>query len=549
MVSFLSIGLLAHSECISGNCSNGKGIYSFTDGSLYEGQFKNRLFHGKGTMKYANGNVYIGNWVKNKRVGKGQLTFANGDQYRGDFENNQFWGIGTYRYADGDTYSGAWANNLANGKGVFSFASKERYEGELVNGKFNGVGAFFYADGTVFIGNWKDNKKHGEGKMHFPSGEKLCGIWVEDELEDRQFANKSEQVTKFKPNEEQLIQEYWKDCSNSFCHREIGQLDYRDGSYWQGSFIDGQPAGQGTMFYSGGNRYMGEIASHAPNGEGIMYFANGQIIGGIWKDGYLIKQKPLTEIKTKPKREKRADVDESVKIWAVIVGVASYTHMPSLRYTDDDAYQIFAFLKSPEGGALPNDQIKLLIDENATRQNILAAMNEVLLKADENDVVLMYYSGHGLPGMFLPIDFDGYKNSLQHEEVLEIFNRSKAKHKLCIADACHSGSLLASRTPFKNRIKQFYDVYEKTRGGTALIMSSKSQEVSLEASGLRQGVFNHYLIRGLQGEADYNDNKIVTVSELYDFIDDGVRNYSKDKQKPSIAGNYDPEMPLSNVRY
>lgn len=39
--------------------------------------------------------------------------------------------------------------------------------------------------------------------MHFPSGEKLSGIWVEDELEDRQFANKSEQVTKFKPNEEQ----------------------------------------------------------------------------------------------------------------------------------------------------------------------------------------------------------------------------------------------------------------------------------------------------------------------------------------------------------
>jgi hypothetical protein len=100
LVSFLSIALFAHSECTSGNCSNGKGIYSFTDGSLYEGQFKNRLFHGKGTMKYANGNVYIGNWVKNERVGKDQLTFVNGDQYRGDFKNNQFWGIGTYRYAD-----------------------------------------------------------------------------------------------------------------------------------------------------------------------------------------------------------------------------------------------------------------------------------------------------------------------------------------------------------------------------------------------------------------------------------------------------------------
>ena len=80
-------------------------------------------------------------------------------------------------------------------------------------------------------------------------------------------------------------------------------------------------------------------------------------------------------------------------------------------------------------------------------------------------------------------------------------------------------------------------------------MCSKSEKVSLEASGLRQGVFSHYLIRGLQGEADYNDNKIVTVSELYDFIDAGVRDYSMDKQKLSIAGNYDQEMPISNVRY
>ena len=79
--------------------------------------------------------------------------------------------------------------------------------------------------------------------------------------------------------------------------------------------------------------------------------------------------------------------------------------MPPLRYTDDDAYQVYAFLKSPEGGALPDKQVRILIDEQATRQNILDAMRTIFLRADENDVVMFYFSGHGLKGAsFIPVD-------------------------------------------------------------------------------------------------------------------------------------------------
>jgi hypothetical protein len=551
ILSALFFFSFSQAQCVEGNCYNGFGVYKFKDGSLFRGNFLKSKLQGYGKMKYSNGNIYEGEWRNDLKSGKGTMRFTNQDSYAGNFRDDKFWGKGIYRYNSGDIYDGSWVNGKAHGKGKYIFADKEKYEGDFFKGLFEGVGAFYYSDGSIFIGNWKNNKRNGEGKLHYKDGRKIAGFWKDDQMVDESNGLTNTAIKEKDQNDYEnngsIRKRYWRNCNNSHCHQESGELNYQDGSVWQGEFLNGQPHGVGVLKYADGNKYEGEVADHAPNGEGVMYFSSGQVVGGTWNNGYPIRKKQRVE-KKQSEQIVEVDYDDDVKIWAVIVGVSSYAHMPSLKYTDDDAYQIYAFLKSPEGGALPNDQIRLLIDENATRQNILAGMNDVLLKADENDVVLMYYSGHGLPGMFLPIDFDGYSNNLSHKEVLDVFKNSKAKHKLCIADACHSGSLLASRSPFNQQMEEFYQEYNNTSGGTALIMSSKSEEVSLETSGLRQGIFSHYLIRGLNGEADNNKNDIVTVTELFDFISIGVKQYTRNAQQPSIAGNYDENMPVSTVR-
>jgi uncharacterized caspase-like protein len=223
--------------------------------------------------------------------------------------------------------------------------------------------------------------------------------------------------------------------------------------------------------------------------------------------------------------------------------------MPVLRYTDDDAYRFYAFLKSLEGGALPDEQIRVLIDESATHEGILSNVKEVFSQAGPKDLIIFYFSGHGLNGSFLPIDFDGYNNKLTHEEVAGLFNSSKAKYKLCVADACHSGSLFAMRGPEPEPVlSQYYQQLAKSVSGTALIMSSKGEESSLESAGLRQGVFSHFLIRGLKGEADKNKDHVVSVQELYDFVFTNVRDYTGNRQSPVIKGTYDPAMPVSVTR-
>ncbi|WP_338762372.1 caspase family protein [Bernardetia sp. ABR2-2B] len=238
------------------------------------------------------------------------------------------------------------------------------------------------------------------------------------------------------------------------------------------------------------------------------------------------------------------------RVWAVVVGVASYTAMPTLRYSDDDAYQMYAFLKSPEGGALSDNQITLLVDENATKSQIINSLNQKFQAASENDLVIFYYAGHGLEGSFIPYDYNGTESTkLLHKDVQDIFTSCKAKNKLFIADACHSGSSSENlRGNVKATMDKYYQALAKTSGGTALMMSSKAEETSLENKTIRQGVFSYYLIRGLKGEADFNADKIVSVRELFDYVQTQTRQYTNYRQNPELYGLFDPNMPIGAVR-
>ncbi|MBK8670243.1 MAG: hypothetical protein IPN89_12615 [Saprospiraceae bacterium] len=103
---------------------------------------------------------------------------------------------------------------------------------------------------------------------------------------------------------------------------------------------------------------------------------------------------------------------------------------------------------------------------------------------------------------------------------------------------------VAARTPLNIALENFYSAYKTINGGTAIMMSSKKEEVSLEYGGLRQGVFSHFLIKGLKGQADANGDKLITVTELYDYVSSNVKSYTASAQNPAIMGDYDKDMPV-----
>lgn len=529
--------LTAQVNCTKGDCKNGYGHCTFPSGDKYAGDFKNGRIHGPGILYYKDGGKYIGNWDNQQRSGKGRMIFANKDEYLGEFSDNQINGQGTMNYASGNIYEGQWLDGKPNGRGLFTYANGDQYEGMFLGGQTEGRGTMRYNDGSAYEGEWSKNKRHGQGKMTFADGEDIQGEWVEDN-----FAADWSRLA-YEGDTTRL-----RNCHEVYCANGIGKYVYRDGSKYVGEFAGGFPQGAGNVYYANGDRYEGGWKEHAPHGKGVMYYTDGREVGAIWDFGKPVK-KLFERRNTDIQKEITVDRNLEVKIWAIIVGAARYTHMPALRYTDDDAYQIYAFLKSPEGGALPDSQLRLLIDEDATKGNVMTAMRSIFLRADENDVILFYFSGHGLPGAFLPVDYDGYNNKLEHQDIKDILEASKAKHKLVLADACHSGSILASRKPLNSILQRYYEAFEDTRGGTALMMSSKGEEYSLEDGGLRSGIFSHFLVRGLKGEADIDGNKIVTVQELFGYVHKQVRLYTGNVQTPTLTGTFDERMPVAVIRY
>lgn len=544
LVCFFS-PLMLSAQCIQGNCQNGKGTFVFESGAKYTGEFLNGSMHGQGILAFTNGDKYLGSFQNQFREGKGKFVFANGDEYVGQLKKNKFSGEGIIKYADGTVYEGNWEDSKPNGLGEIRFLNGNRYEGMVKNANPEGEGVMFYANKSKYEGAWKAGKRHGKGKLTEANGETKIGAWENDKLNAKEQTNIAS--TPNNADNEQDTKNPKRNCNQQYCHNCQGEYTYTDGTKYYGDFKNGNPEGKGTVYYATGDRYVGGWAEHSPHGEGIMYYKNGRAFGGQWNHGEPIRE--LENMSSVPKEHVQTVASKDVRVWALVIGIGRYVHMPTLKYTDDDAYHFYSFLKSPEGGALPDGQIKVLIDEDATRENILRAMRQLFLKADENDVVMLYFSGHGLEGSFIPVDYDGFNNKVRHDEIKAIFEESKAKHKVCLADACFSGSLFAMKsTNIDASLENYYKNFENTKGGLALLMSSKSEEYSLEDHGLRSGIFSHYMIKGLKGEADLDKNKIITIKELFDFTYKNVKQYTASAQTPTISGNYDPKMPVGLVR-
>lgn len=439
------------------------------------------------------------------------------------------------------SYSQCIKGDCNNGEGIISYLDGSSYTGQFHNGKSEGYGTWCFANGDKYEGYFKNNFQHGKGIVFHTEGGITFGEWINGEY----FSTKSGNV---------------EGCLKGDCVDGYGVYVYEEGNAkYKGYFKNEMPHGYGTCEYSNGELYDGEWSNGSFNGEGTLYLASGSPVKGNWREGTYIGKERLVEnsfSNGQPIEQTITNIRKSTKtkVHALIIGISTYTHMPVLKYSDDDAYRMYAFLKSPEGGAVRDDQIRMLIDEEATRSNIKDAMKEIFLKAGKDDLVLMYYSGHGLKDCFLPIDFDRYNNKLFHDEINEILQRSPAKYKLCIADACHSGGLAmkgggdVDDYSDEQVINTYYNKLAQSNAGTALILSSKSEEISLESSGLRQGVFSHFLIRGLEGEADRNNNKIVDVSELFEYINSNVKSYTANRQSPIIRGSFDKKMTVSVVR-
>lgn len=211
--------------------------------------------------------------------------------------------------------------------------------------------------------------------------------------------------------------------------------------------------------------------------------------------------------------------------YIVCVGIADYPGTKSdLKVSSQDAVTMKT-LYDKNG----NSETDILTNDNATKTNVVAAIEKMFAKAKGDDAVILFFSGHGVPGGF--VCYDGL---LKYETVTAVMKRSKAKNKIVFADACYAGKA-------RNNNKRSQRQSEES---VMFFLSSRTKEQSQERKNWRNSLFTAYLERGLRGGADNNYDRTVTARELFDFVSRGVAETSQQKQHPVMWGKFDDNMPL-----
>lgn len=160
---------------------NGYGRKTYSNGTVYEGEFQEGVADGRGTFYYTNGSVYQGDVKNGSFEGRGTLRYAGGTEYEGTFQNHQFHGRGCICYADGSVYEGTFRNGLQQGRGRYSYVSGTVYEGEFRNGEPCGCGIYLFSNGDRYEGEVQNGKLHGRGCLTYADGTVRRGRFVNDE--------------------------------------------------------------------------------------------------------------------------------------------------------------------------------------------------------------------------------------------------------------------------------------------------------------------------------------------------------------------------------
>ena len=232
--------------------------------------------------------------------------------------------------------------------------------------------------------------------------------------------------------------------------------------------------------------------------------------------------------------------------WALIIGIDKYENVQKLNYAVDDAQSIKEILVNSFG--FLEENVSILINEEATKQNIMKSFSTITKNAESNDRVVVFFAGHGetmdLPGggekgYLIPVEGDAsdlYLTSIPMDELKQIALMSKAKHMLYLVDACYGGiAAVGSRGLVKEDSPNYLKKVTKFPSRQVITAGGRGEKV-IEKPEWGHSAFTLNIKRGLkEGAADMNSDGYITANELGMFLSERVTIDSENQQTPQYG--------------
>lgn len=258
---------------------------------------------------------------------------------------------------------------------------------------------------------------------------------------------------------------------------------------------------------------------------------------------------------------------ENPDVYAVVIGVGKYRQVTGVDFAEQDARAVQRYFRDAFG--CPEANLTPLVDPTkgdlerifGTEESPEGALSNWVSRQPNTAEVYVYYVGHGMPSArnkrayLAPADAspdyieqNGYPLDLLYANLLKL----PVRKVTVIIDACFSGETpdMAGKVGslLKNASAGFVPVSLPAQApNNAVIMTaSTADQVAVWYPEMNHSLFTYWLLKGLKGEADRNGDKIITLGELKQYLDDNVppiaRQLYNREQTPEVQGNMDSEL-------
>lgn len=244
----------------------------------------------------------------------------------------------------------------------------------------------------------------------------------------------------------------------------------------------------------------------------------------------------------------------------LIIGISNYRDpsIPNVTYASSDANNLVSFAKS---AGIPAENIKLIVNNQGTRNEITDAMMKLkLATTEESESAIFYFSGHGAPivqeGAIVDaalVPYDARENSLEYTGIKismlrEMFGNVRGNWVI-VLDSCFSGKegrgLMAKDIKGIAVVPKNFNVVPKTEKNSCWITATSGSNFANDFLKQNSGLFTHFFLKALKGEkgVDVNEDGLISTREVFNWTKKEVQAVSAKSigrlQVPELIGRED----------
>ncbi len=261
---------------------------------------------------------------------------------------------------------------------------------------------------------------------------------------------------------------------------------------------------------------------------------------------------------------------------ALVIGVSAYQHLTRLS-PKPDAQDMAEALADPALCAYPAANVRILLEEEATRARILEELTALGQRAGKDSTVFFYFSGHGGQlrtesgdsCFLMAVDSEATSiagltgSAISGAELSEKLRAIAASKLTVVLDCCSASgvadvrdataaaapALAATAAPATTAASLLPPLSAEVVGllargsGRAVLAASRADGYAYAMTESRNGLFTSHLLAGLRGQAPGHGG-VIRICDLFHFVQQRTR-ADKSEQRPVFKAEIEENYPVA----